>query len=79
MSAWGVCPGGSTCPGTLPPVNWSGTPPVNWSGTPLPCEQTDACKLITLPQTLFVGGKKEASRLYAERLPSHADDMHTSG
>ena len=36
-----------------PPVNWSGTPPscelVRYS----PCGQTDACKLITLPQTSF--------------------------
>ena len=29
-----------------------------WSGTP-PCGQTDACKLITLPQTSFAGGKNK--------------------
>ena len=30
----------------------------------LPCGQTDACENITLPQTSFSGGNKDASSVY---------------
>ena len=43
----GPSPGGYLAPGGC-----------TWSGTP-PCGQTDACKLITLPQTSFAGGNKK--------------------
>ena len=45
----GVCSQGVSAPGG---VCSSGG--CTWSGTP-PCGQTDACKLITLPQTSFAG------------------------
>ena len=52
VSAPGGCllPGGVCSGGCL--LLWGGC---TWSGTP-PCGQTDACKLITLPQTSFAGG-----------------------
>ena len=50
----GVVPGGRLVPGgCLVP----GGLPQCMLGYP-PCGQTDACKLITLPQTSFAGGNK---------------------
>ena len=63
-------PGGMSAPGGAPgpggyvylvPGRVGGVPGPSgvctWSGTP-PCGQTDACKLITLPETSFAGGNK---------------------
>ena len=54
----GVCSRGYTWSwgGLVPGVSAPGG--CTWLGTPPPCGQTDACKLITLPQTSFAGGNK---------------------
>ena len=61
----GVCSGGCLLQRGVPGPGggclllWGCT----WSGTP-PCGQTDACKLITLPQTSFAGGNNYNNYYY---------------
>ena len=54
-----VCP---TPPGCRPPL---GRPPASTlPDGDSPCEQIDRCKNITLPQTLFTGGKDLLKHTY---------------
>ena len=57
-SRGGVSGGGVSGPGGVSDPGGVVSDPggCTWSGTP-PRGQTDACKLITLPQTSFAGGK----------------------